>query len=338
MSLVRHMARAETGIRSSRPAVDGRRAVYRRRRLSAAFACLALLGLPAWVWASAAHAPGTTTPPRSDPAGVPAIRVTNTSGTLTMTVPAVSVAGRRAELLRLLDTGLPQRTVISRGPARITVQLDVPATARAIEASHGRPVRAVGYPVGSVIAAPVVAQQLRNDCEATALSILLATTGVQASQQQLQAEMPRSGPLDPSTGTGGEVWGDPDQGFVGRPDGTGSAGGFGVYPGPVAALATRHGRRLSDMSGASAASIYSRLLEGHAVIAWVALSAGPYGSWTSPQGKPIRVNFGEHTVTLVGLSGTLLRVDDPLTGRLEYWSRSKFEAMWRGLGRRALAA
>lgn len=71
---------------------------------------------------------------------------------------------------------------------------------------------------------------------------------------------------------------------------------------------------------------------------WVALSAGPFGSWVSPQGKSIRVNYGEHTVTLVGMSGDRLRVDDPLTGRLEYWSRATFEAMWRALGRRALAA
>ena len=72
---------------------------------------------------------------------------------------------------------------------------------------------------------------------------------------------------------------------------------------------------------------------------WVGLSAGPYGEWTSPRGRRIRVNFGEHTVVLHGIreDGSLL-VSNPLEQTREVWDRGKFERMWELLGRRALAA
>ncbi len=134
------------------------------------------------------------------------------------------------------------------------------------------------------------------------------------------------------------MWGDPELGFVGRPDGGGTAGGFGVYPGPVAAVAKRNGRALSDLTRASPKRVYRRLLEGRAVMAWVGLSEGPYDTWRSPRGRSVRVNFGEHTVVLAGIrrDGSL-RVVNPLQGTAEVWSRAKFEAMWALLGRRALS-
>jgi hypothetical protein len=74
-------------------------------------------------------------------------------------------------------------------------------------------------------------------------------------------------------------------------------------------------------------------------MAWIGLSDGPYGRWVSPQGKRIDVNFGEHTIVLVGVTrdGTL-RIVNPLQGTSELWSRDRFEAAWQLLGRRALGA
>jgi len=193
------------------------------------------------------------------------------------------------------------------------------------------------HPVASTIGAPVIRQQLRNNCEATALSIVLATSGVRVSQRTLQSQLTRSGPADPQGSGSARVWGDPDLGFVGRPDGGGVAGGFGVYPKPIAALALRHRRKLRNLTGHASSALYAHLLHGHAVMAWVALSSGPFSSWRSPQGRRIRVSFAEHTVALVGLSGQTLRVVNPLSGQLERWSRHRFESMWAGLGHRALA-
>jgi len=297
---------------------------------------LVLLVLAVAVWSPILHA-SSGAQQRSHAASVTpaAQRITDAGRSLSLALPGAA-ANRHRALVQLLEERLPARRVLASGAAKITLQLDVSATARAIEAAGGAAVAVVRRPAKTVIAAPVIAQQLRDNCEATALSILLATTGLRVSQLQLQGAMARSGPLDPGERAGKRVWGDPDRGFVGRANGGGVAGGFGVYPGPVAALAAREGRSLRNITGTSAASVYSRLLSGHAVMVWVALSAGPFGTWVSPQGKSIRVNYGEHTVTLVGIDGDQLRVDDPLTGRLEYWSRSTFETMWRALGRRAL--
>jgi len=246
----------------------------------------------------------------------------------------------RATLRRLVAANLPDAIIVSRGRASIRYRYDIDATVRhAIALGRaGGHVQAVRIPVSSRILAPVVRQFERNACEAAALSVLLASTGTDVSQQRLQAGFPRSGPLDPA-GTGPDrVWGNPDAGYVGRPEGGGAAGGFGIYPGPVAATARRYGRRLEDLTASSPQRIYGRLLRGRAVMAWIGLSDGPYDAWRSPAGKRIQVNFGEHTIVLTGIaSNGDLQVVNPLRGTFESWSKPRFEAAWQLLGRRALS-
>lgn len=114
------------------------------------------------------------------------------------------------------------------------------------------------------------------------------------------------------------MWGDPDEGYVGRADGTGPVGGFAVYPRPVARAARRYGVRLDDLTGAAPRAIYDRLLAGRAVLAWVGLADGPYGSWQTPAGRRVRVNFNEHTVVLTGVrSDGSLQVVNVLHGTRE---------------------
>lgn len=88
-------------------------------------------------------------------------------------------------------------------------------------------------PAASRRRVPVVRQLLRNNCETAALSMLLAARGVNVHQLTLQRRHPRSGPLDPQRRGAGRlpIWGDPDRGFVGRANGGGTNGGFGVYQG-----------------------------------------------------------------------------------------------------------
>jgi uncharacterized protein YvpB len=185
---------------------------------------------------------------------------------------------------------------------------------------------------------PLVKQLLRNNCETAALSMLVAARGVHVSQLELQRRLPRSGPLDPIVEPGHELplWGDPDQGFVGRAAGGGKAGGFGVYQGPIRRLALEYGVGLDDLSRHPPADLYRRLAAARPVMAWVGLTEGPYRRWRTPSGDEISVNFGEHTVVLTGLRGSAVEVNDPLTGTREIWSRALFEQRWRLLGRRAL--
>lgn len=70
---------------------------------------------------------------------------------------------------------------------------------------------------------------------------------------------------------------------------------------------------------------------------WVGLSDGPYESWVDERGERVGVNYGEHTVVLVGVRGDQVLVNDPLDGRFERWSKQRFEAMWKLLDRRAVS-
>lgn len=186
-------------------------------------------------------------------------------------------------------------------------------------------------------AIPVVRQVYRNNCETAALSMLLASVGVRVDQRRLQRELVRNGSLDPILSDDGmTIWGDPDLGFVGRVRGGGSAGGFGVYPGPIRSLAARYDVRLLDLTRRPVDEVISRVRSGRPVMAWIGLQEGPYRRWVSPAGKPIVVNFGEHVVVLVRVTPDGIAVNDPLTGTRRTWSMAQFTKMWRLLGRRAL--
>lgn len=214
-----------------------------------------------------------------------------------------------------------------------TAGAPVPAadTSRALAAAAPQRAAKIG-PV------PIVRQRFRNNCETAALSMLLAAAGKPVGQLVLQRALPKSGPLDPVVSEDGSwTWGDPDLGFVGRGPGGGTAGGFGVYQGPIRRLAAAYGVRLDDISRKPLQTILDRLRRGRPVLAWVALSEGPYTRWTTPAGKPISVNFGEHTVVLTGIRGDVVRVNDPLEGVKTEWPLALFVKKWELLGQRALA-
>jgi uncharacterized protein YvpB len=208
---------------------------------------------------------------------------------------------------------IPATRVEVHGRARIKVFTDHTVLARRVEraTAAGRDRVAVPKrPVSATIRLPVIKQALHNDCEATALSMLLLDYGRHVSQLTLQSQLPRSGPLTPQQAPGGSgpvIWGDPSQGFVGSAAGT----GYGVYQRPVAALARRHGVAVRDLTGAHPQAVYRALLSGHSVMAWVALSGGPYETWRTPSGRIVHANLGEHTVVFTGISGDSLTVNDP---------------------------
>jgi uncharacterized protein YvpB len=237
---------------------------------------------------------------------------------------------------------LPRWLVVRRGRARLTVAVPVRGARQAVRrarAAHQARVALPLVPVSSTIAIRPVRQLLHNDCEATSLSMLLAAAGVRAGQLELQARLPRSGPLDPEPVDGSTLfrWGDPERGFVGRPAGGGTEGGFGVYEPPIRALAARYGVQLVDLHRRSLAAVRAVVLDGHPVLAWVGLAPGPYLSWLTPSGHAITVNLNEHAVVLVGAGPGYVLVDNPLSGRRERWSDAFFSVRWQRLGRRALA-
>lgn len=184
---------------------------------------------------------------------------------------------------------------------------------------------------------PLVRQVFRNNCETAALSMILASVGKTVDQRMLQRQLGRSGPLDPIVGPDGIwTWGAPGEGFVGRVEGGGTAGGFGVYQGPIRRLAATYGVDLEDLSRENVEVIVTRLRQRRPVLAWIGLSEGPYRRWRTPEGRMISVNLGEHAVVLAGMRGPVILVNDPLTGRRVEWTVDAFTTKWRLLGQRAL--
>jgi len=312
-------------------------AVTRRRRIWAAVAIVIAAGAASAV----AGRVGSSAAPRTPGTGTAATVIELRAGARVVLL----VRAERAHpidavaLRRRLAGRLPLRAISRRGRARISYRYDLDATVGRVlaRAPAGGTVQAVRTAISSRILAPVVRQFERNTCEAAALEVLLATVGTRISQRRLQAAFPRSGPLDPVGSGPMRTWGDPDAGYVGRAAGGGTAGGFGIYPRPVVTTAQRFGRHLDDLTGSSPHRVYARLLNGLAVMVWIGLADGPYGGWRSPRGTPIQVNFNEHTIVLTGITrGGDLRVVNPLQGTLERWSRARFEAAWKLLGRRAV--
>ena len=309
---------------------------HARRRLFAGAAVAALAAVAVFI-ALRALGGGSGAASSAAPAPVP-VRLSSNGKTLASR-PIDRLQTHR-EVDHWLSAAVPTSSVEVSGRAHIKLQTNQVALDRRLHhsiAAGGGAVAVPRQPVSADIRLPVIAQTLHNDCEATALSMLLLDRGRQVDQLTLQNELPQSAPLTPeqaSTGTGPITWGDPARGFVGSASGN----GYGVYQRPVAALARRHGVALRDLTGAHPQAVYRALLAGHPVMAWVALSSGPYETWRTPGGRIVHANFGEHTVVLTGIDGGSLTVNDPLSGQRLTWTKTQFEQMWSALGHRALAA
>ena len=310
----------------------GRRTTRTPRRTLSLIA-LAIVGIAVWLFARGGGQEAASPDP--------AIAIT-VDKQVVLRIARDSVQSSTPRELRERLRAIPARRRARRDRAVITLQTDFAGTASGLRRAAregGNTVAVADRPVSSTISLPVIKQRLRNNCESAALSMLLLARGREGGQLQLQRQLPRSGPLDPRTGRDGSmVWGDPREGFVGRPDGGGTAGGYGVYEKPVAALAKRQGLTTTDLSGRPASRVYEAVRKGRPVMVWIGLTDGPFKTWRTPAGTSFTGNFGEHTVVLTGITGDRLAVNDPLSGKRLSWSRSQFELMWKRLGQRALAA
>lgn len=162
-------------------------------------------------------------------------------------------------------------------------------------------------------------------CEAAALKMALANKGVFVSEGDI---MNRVG-YDFSGPRQGNVWGDPDNGFVGDIDGRQNTTGYGVHWGPVARAAGAW-RSSEAFSGWSTERILNEVAKGHAIVIWGIVGGGYYDPWSTSEGKTVNAWKGEHTRTIIGFLGTpadpaQIILNDPISGRL-YWSRQTFEA------------
>lgn len=239
---------------------------------------------------------------------------------------ALAVGGARAAghlLLRLSTQRRPSGTVRLRfGPSAARTLARAAATA-------ATRVTIPAQVIATQVTLPAIRQGYRNDCEATALSIMLDG---RVNQYRLQAMLPLANPLEPERTERGLVWGDPEQGFVGAVRG----GGYGVYDRPLLELAKRFAPATRNLTHHPLGAIVAALRTGHPVVAWIQFGPSVPSTWITPAGRAIHANFAEHTITLTGWRPGLLTYNNPWTGTRQSITLSRFATLWHTLGDRAI--
>jgi uncharacterized protein YvpB len=172
----------------------------------------------------------------------------------------------------------------------------------------------------SVLAVPLYGMALRNDCEATALRMVLAARGIPTTDQAILARIGVDR-AHPQFGHSGPLSGNPFRAFVGDPNGSEVAGtGFGVYYPPVATAARSYGVGVPAAGrGVSVAQLQSQVAQGHPAIVWVDYLWRPLAATSYTAYDGTRVPYAgpaEHVVVVTGFSGDTVTINDPARGRL----------------------
>jgi uncharacterized protein YvpB len=187
---------------------------------------------------------------------------------------------------------------------------------------------------------PWIRQQYSLSCEAASLQMALAHEGIAITQDQALNDMGIDGRSAYRDANGTLRWGNPNTNFVGNPTGSEIAlTGYGTYAPNVARLAGAYGGSVvRSGSGIAPQDVYTAVLNGHPVIAWVTFD------WNTPARQDY-LSFDnawiryagpeEHTVVVVGVSGASVLVNDP--DRSQYWTaKANFEAAYGVYGQMAV--
>ncbi len=186
---------------------------------------------------------------------------------------------------------------------------------------------------------PIYRQQHALSCEAAALRMAMATLGRKVAEDDLLAKLARDPTPRRVLADGSVQWGDPDLGFVGQWDGVFLKDGYGVYDGPIAALALAHGfEGTSHGAATDPARLYEALRQGFPSIVWVpyGLEVKDQGVWRTPLGRRIDWVVTEHAVVLAGVDAEGIYYADPMKPSLQRATYHAFEAAFGELGRRAV--
>ncbi len=181
------------------------------------------------------------------------------------------------------------------------------------------------------LAVPAYLQKYTLSCEIAALRMALNFRGLNTTEDEL---IPKVG-QDP-TAHNGNVWGNPNNAFVGNIRGTQMKDGYGVHWAPIA-KAARNYRNAQDFQGWSIEQLTGAISNGNPVVIWVYSHFGTPTSWNTPDGTNIYAVRDEHAVVAVGFVGptnnpTQMIINDPLKGQV-YWSRASFDKKWNIFGR-----
>lgn len=158
-------------------------------------------------------------------------------------------------------------------------------------------------------------------CESVSLYILLNYYGVEASVRDIADALPRE--LLPWEENGTVYGGNPERGFVGSPSDSDS---YGVFNGPIAAVANKFREGAVAESGLDVRDIEEILRERIPLIAWVSMypeREPKISHWVdSETGEDVTWIGGEHAVVVYDRDGEDFKISDPKTGKLGLMSKN----------------
>ena len=177
-------------------------------------------------------------------------------------------------------------------------------------------------------------QEHSLSCEAAVLRMVLNYHGVEVSEDEVLEKLPFD-----STRRSGNVWGEPDLGFVGDVDGKMGVDGYGVHWGPLAITAANW-KQIKIIKHGLAEDLVEHISQGRPVIIWGYLGRGRPMSWLTLEGKKVYAINGEHTFVVYGYDGPAdnpkgFLLMDPIYGPI-YWDKSKLLRNWDAFGRMGL--
>jgi len=182
-------------------------------------------------------------------------------------------------------------------------------------------------------------QEHRLSCEAAALRMALSFVGVSADELALMRFMGYDTRPALFDAKGRLVrWGDPNQAYVGNPDGVIQRfTGYGVYSGPVARAVVAAGAGLIASGSISPQAVYNAVLAGHPVVAWISNTYHrvPLSSYVAYDGRRVYYTLTEHAVTIVGVRPGAVLINDPWFGPA-WHSKAQFESAYATFGNMAV--
>lgn len=177
--------------------------------------------------------------------------------------------------------------------------------------------------------------ELPSGCEITALAMLLNWSGLNIDKQDLARAIPKESV--PVLKSGVLRGGNPNMSFVGDPF---SGNGFGVYHKPIAALINKYlPDKSEDITGKTFEDILKIIDSGRPLVVWATVDMKEprlYTSWYDRYGAKVKWMGPEHAFLLVGYSDTDVIVNDPYTGRREYYPIPLFKNRWETMGKQAV--
>ncbi len=190
---------------------------------------------------------------------------------------------------------------------------------------------------------PSIRQPYSYACNLTAAKMVLQYRGINVSVEQIHAAIGTSSPQGYDSGSNN--WGNPNAGFVGSLNGSGSAGpngsgGYGVHWNPIRNYIAGRGRGATVKTYGNVSDMLKDVQAGNPVIIWGhngRAGSGRAISWNS-SGGTVRGLKGMHSYVVVGFIGeaenpSSVIVNDPGGAGRVTRSIGWLNGVWGGLGR-----